>query len=222
MSRRTLAVALFTLLPALALGVGVGVARFGGPRPAGSPIVMRAISHTSVTPARPDCFHLLGGTPVASYGEARKAAAFPVLEPTTVPPGFTLVLIKAYGLAPRDESKRVSAAYIESDYCDAAGHFLALTQGYTGFIATFSYRNAPGGSKGVVQVDGHQAYWVRGTAAPGSTPGPGAGEQAWQPDAPFTSLGWQSGTDDVGSRFVSLASDTLDVDQLVAVAASLR
>lgn len=230
MSRRTLFAVVCAVL--LASAAGLSAVHFG-----------RLHSNSgSSTSAKPDCFHNLGGMPAGSYGQARKAATFPVLAPTKLPPGYPLVSIKEYGLAPpmklppgyplvpikdyglapRGGSKTVSPTFIESDYCDSAGHFLVITQGHTSFIATLIYQEAPEGSKGPVLVDGKRAYWVRGFPAPDYTPTTSPGARAWQPDFPLTALGWQSGADDLSPRYVSLASDTLDVDQLVAVAASLR
>ena len=242
--------ALFALVGGvlLAAAVGISVSHFSRLHVAGGGTVPRAVSPSSGEPTNSGCFNHLGaaplgsyaqalkaaafpalaprnllegftrhgGTPAGSYPRARKDATFPVLAPTKLPPGFTLVSIKEHDLARLGASKAVQPLLIESGYCASAGHVLVIDQGYTAYSPAMSYRDAPEGSKGTVLVDGKQAYWVRGVPA---RPSPGG--RAWWPDYPSTSLDWQSGTDDLVPRYVSLASNTLDVDQLVAVAASL-
>jgi hypothetical protein len=135
--------------------------------------------------------------------EAQQAATFPVQSPERLPGGYVLKSIMHFW--PDNENiAPVHADRIEAQYEDSTGGVLLIIQGFTGKYAGM-YSNAPKKNRGVIGVNGKEAWWVRD----------------W-PSTSFALLAWQTGIDEGSPRYVSVVSNKLSLEELVEVASSLR
>lgn len=150
---------------------------------------------------------------LSSLAEAQAATSFPLLVPTSIPAGFQLEKIERF--APTDRRappmERVRFWYRAPD-----GRSLLVEQGNPMSPDEAAYRFAPADQKGSTAVQGQPALWSRGRARGNQAQAP-----QWEPGP--LALRWRTGTAADGApRGMSLESDTLTLEELTAIAASVK
>lgn len=152
-------------------------------------------------------------TKLLSLTEARAATSFPLLAATSIPTGFQLDGIERFAPAdprgPRLERIRIW-------YRAADARYLLVEQGSPMTADEGAYRFAPADQKGSATVQGRSALWARGTARGNQMQTP-----RWE-SGPLV-LRWQTGTAADGAPLgVSIESNTLTLEELVAIANSVK
>ena len=172
----------------------------------------------------------------ASIQEVSRIASFTPLLPSELPGTFQMTDIEYSSPREGGVANLTHNDTITVHYRDREGHVLVISEGFPAVPGIGLYLTAPLEAKGRVDLSGNQAYWVRVPPVPG--PGPGSTSRplfiAALPTG-GTMLAWEA--DRVGrgkailpngevlqgaSFSISLSSDSLDVSELEAVAASLR
>ncbi len=162
--------------------------------------------------------------PSISIGEAREAATFELQVPTFVPAGFSLESVQQYWGGEMARELRSHADWVLLRYVDEGGNWLQIAQGYGGPLSGLMVAAPADARQGSVSVGGVDVLWVDGSPAVWGW-GPGAMlTMSWQVNRDGTAREYVAGGDvQSGSpRSMSLATNVLSLDELVAVAESLE
>lgn len=158
-----------------------------------------------------------------SLDEARVEATFPLEVPAEIPAGFELESVQQYWGGEQARELRSHADWVLLRYVDEEGNWFAITQGYGGLLPALVEIVPAEAEQGRVEVGGVEVRWVDGDPT-----------SQWEPGS-MLMLSWRAGRDGTalevlpggeirrGSpRSVALASNVLDLAELVAVAESLE
>ena len=157
-----------------------------------------------------------------SLAHARSEASFGILLPASVPDGFALESVEHYPAEGLPGEVQSPMDWVRLRYASAEGDWIVIEQGFGGWLIRFAFGAAERMPQGVTLVGSADARWVD------------ASPTGWEPGAMMllgieareAAGGWLIGADE-GTVFdgpfrVALASNRLTLEQLVAVAESLR
>ncbi|MCY4615826.1 MAG: hypothetical protein OXC71_05485 [Chloroflexi bacterium] len=157
-----------------------------------------------------------------SLAHARSEASFGILLPASVPDGFALESVEHYSAEGLPGEVQSPMDWVRLRYASAEGDWIVIEQGFGGWLIRFAFGAAERMPQGVTLVGSADARWVD------------ASPTGWEPGAMMllgiearrAAGGWFIGADE-GTVFdgpfrVALASNRLTLEQLVAVAESLR
>lgn len=153
----------------------------------------------------------------------REEATFQVQVPAFIPEGFHLESVEHWWGNETAREMRSHADWVLLRYADADGNWLAVSQGFGGYIAGFASGVPEDATKGEVEVNGTPVVWIDGNPMNQWEPGPML-TLTWP--AGRVGDGWEvlpSGETLYGSPLqVGISSNVLPLEQLVQVAESLE
>ena len=148
--------------------------------------------------------------PSISLAAAQQRASFDVVAPSGVPLDFHLVEVEYAGPdLPAQGKNMAHNDWVLLRYEDAQGNWLMVSEGFGGIIGGFVESAPTGVPHGTTRIHGRPAKWIEGSPVAANL---------WEPGT-MAALRWIG---DASKQYsVSLASNSLTVAQLEAVAASL-
>jgi hypothetical protein len=160
----------------------------------------------------------VGKTELGSLGQARASFDFQLFVPSALPAQFGPPSITLHKSQPGEPEVQ----FLDIRYETGAGHYLLIRQGVPipyDDASDPTAKLAPSDAKGTATVQGHQAYWRKGTAVASGAPG----QYAWQA-GPVIVLMWKSVPTHYPNAYTGyfLESDVLTLDQLDQVANSVQ